>query len=540
MFKRTYNISPDDAAAVIGRKGAGIKALKDMPNVRHVYFDTKTSLSTYFLSVTATSFAVCDSVYCEVKKRITNKKEKAIDNFTDRIFIDEEDTHATKIIMRRISLDNEVVHRQNNLYKMSHFEHPDLADDLNELGISHGRYEGGRQEKHFHNFSKQKFIAFVEEDIKKHSADTLPSLRFTASPGKFAFKTLICASVKTLSRDKLVEGGYDYLKRMDLKQQFSPNLNVSLLSRLNERLAQNGFEILNEKGEMYTIVHFFSGEDNTFFRIKLADDLDDNLTSKSRDDMRLTQAKKDLVKRILNAKTIGEVMQCSGKVTSHGNAKLAYWRLAAQLHPDKNLHENATEAFKVLQHANDNLKQNRPPSTKTLDVTKDVESNAKRSKDPPPKVISIKTKKNTVCRITTCSSKSMDMRAKLTRESDTPRGLSEKVKNVLNTCWANREPNGDIPVPDGSVINLQCIKQVKAAYEWIKEDAIESSDVDIRVKIKVIREKTDDANEWKDSIEVDLEINGVAAMNNSHATGKSILGHWTLMKDCVEYLFNQN
>ena len=76
----------------------------------------------------------------------------------------------------------------------------------------------------------------------------------------------------------------------------------------------------------------------------------------------------------------------------------------------------------------------------------------------PPKVISVQTGKPMQSRITTCSSKRMDMRAKLSTISNVPNGLSKHVTQVLNTCWEKRGANGDIPDPEGGVVKLQCIK----------------------------------------------------------------------------------
>ena len=59
---------------------------------------------------------------------------------------------------------------------------------------------------------------------------------------------------------------------------------------------------------------------------------------------------KEIVQKVPFAKTIGDVMQCSGKFEGVQDTKVAYRKLTLLLHPDKNLHEGATQAFKKLQY----------------------------------------------------------------------------------------------------------------------------------------------------------------------------------------------
>ena len=208
---------------------------------------------------------------------------------------------------------------------------------------------------------------------------------------------------------------------------------------------------------------------------------------------------------MLKAKTIGTVMECSGEFYNSKCLKIAYRKLSMLLHPDKNCHAGATEGFKILQHANENLMKCEPTSMAALKVDK-IKSNV--TKTYPPKVISVKTGKKIIRKITTISSKDMDMRSKLSTIVEDPDGLSQHVRQVLNTCWEKREANGDIPVPEGtSSVRVNCIKQVKAAFHWFKEVQLGGSqNIGLNITVKTIREKTDDDNGWKDCVEVDLEF----------------------------------
>ena len=245
------------------------------------------------------------------------------------------------------------------------------------------------------------------------------------------------------------------------------------------------------------------------------------------------------MKRVLNARSIGEVMKCSAKFQTLSNAKIAYLDLSRLLHPDKNLHEGATDAFKILQDANAKLAKKEPLSTKALEI--------KRSSVPsttaytPPKVISVQSKKKIISRITTCSAKRMDIRAKISTASNVPDGLSEHVKKVLNDCWEKRNKNGDIPVPEVGMIKLQCVKQVKSSFHWAKEielDEIPQQTIVLMITVKEVREKTDDANGWRDSLEVDIEDASLNSMDGSKFTADILWKRWKLMKKYIDTLFN--
>ena len=122
-------------------------------------------------------------------------------------------------------------------------------------------------------------------------------------------------------------------------------------------------------------------------------------------------------------------MKCSKKFKKLSDAKIAYHTLSRMLHPDKNLHKGATEAFKILQDANDKLMKKEPLSRESLKIKEFFDqSTTSLSTATPPKVISVQTKKKLISRITTLSGKRMDFRAKLSTASNTPDALSEHIK----------------------------------------------------------------------------------------------------------------
>ena len=71
------------------------------------------------------------------------------------------------------------------------------------------------------------------------------------------------------------------------------------METLKRNLSKNGFKLLNDEPEIFTIVHLFAGNENTFFHVQLADNLDDNLQSTSNADMRLSSEKKVMEKNVV-------------------------------------------------------------------------------------------------------------------------------------------------------------------------------------------------------------------------------------------------
>ena len=96
-------------------------------------------------------------------------------------------------------------------------------------------------------------------------------------------------------------------------------------------------------------------------------------------DHRLTLEKKEAIAYVLNAKTVEEVFQFGTAKTS--NIKVLFKRMSMLVHPDKNLHLNATEAAKVVNHAYNEM-LNKNPKAAILKISNlATESNKK-----PPKV----------------------------------------------------------------------------------------------------------------------------------------------------------
>ena len=96
-------------------------------------------------------------------------------------------------------------------------------------------------------------------------------------------------------------------------------------------------------------------------------------------DQRLTLEKKEAIAYVLNAKTVEEVFQFGTAETV--NINVLFKKMSLLVHPDKNLHLNATEASKVVNHAYKELRA-RNPTAAALKIS----NLATESKKKPPKV----------------------------------------------------------------------------------------------------------------------------------------------------------
>ena len=111
--------------------------------------------------------------------------------------------------------------------------------------------------------------------------------------------------------------------------------------------------------------------------------LDENLEEikDEKSDARYSEEKKTAIERVFRATTVGEVL------AGTGSPKLIYRKLTMLLHPDRNSHPGAREAFKKLQHAYETISAGKSKLTNALQIKRPkAESSSK-----PPKVLNVKT-----------------------------------------------------------------------------------------------------------------------------------------------------
>ena len=241
------------------------------------------------------------------------------------------------------------------------------------------------------------------------------------------------------------------MKQRGISPIFSPLLHPSVLMDINNNLEDSGFTCLNPNSpDKLTIVHLLAGQNRAHFTVALA--LDENLEElPASSDSRLDDEKSKAVQKVFMASTIGEVLD------SNTNHKLAYKKLSLLVHPDKNSHPGATEAFKKVQHAFTEFNNGNWADYPALQI----EQAKPKTVGKPPKVVSVKTKTKKVSKITLFSEQALDLRASLTAFEEDVERLTGHVRDVLNENWERRDAGGGIPTPGGDTgIFVQMIKQV--------------------------------------------------------------------------------
>ena len=292
------------------------------------------------------------------------------------------------------------------------------------------------------------------------------TLVFTLSPGKLIFLGKGYNTTQ-LDRKGLLSRGDDYLKNKGIRTFFVPNLQPSYFQQFTDKLQSLGFENLNAKTpDSYTVVHLDvrKGNKDVHYSVRLAVDSELNSYANNSDDPRLSQERKNAIDKILSCETIGEVFPGVKKE----KLKINFFMQSKLLHPDKNLHEGATDAFKVLQDAHEKLAKGDPPTAKVLAVEARSKKSSSSKNAKPPKVIKIRTDKIRLCTLTTVSERNLDVRATLVGFDEDKENLSQEVKDILNRCWDQRDEHGNLPMTTGT-LNIQSIKQATEVHDWFKE-----------------------------------------------------------------------
>ena len=532
----TYEIEPKHVGLLLGKQGQGIRKLKEIAGVRRVYLDTKSSSRSYTLQVTAVNTSACQAVFHVVQQRIEAYMMMVPE--VGRTFIDVKDRSLDTIVLVPFGSEkNESVipsSTSNNMYTISSFTRSSLSDAF-DISIQ----DNPKAKPIFMEFTEKNISMSFQEALDNHKATTNEMLKFHISPGKSIFVAPMPGNTYRLLRNKLTgANGAEYMNKQRIKTFFTPNLHSKYIKLVNKRLVDLEFENLNEGSpETYTTVHLNVGPKQTPFSVVLA--LDKNLETpkEATDDPRLSDAKKNAIRKILNAATIGDVMG----ISNCDNLKTQYRRLTLNVHPDKNLLPGATEAFKKLNDACEKLTAGEPLNSKSLLVENNAHKDSTEdSKKLPPKVVSVKANKIRMCVATTLSAKDLDVRGTLIGYEEDKENLSDHVREAVNLCWDKRDSSGKIPTPEGKhQIHIRSVKQVLEVNDWAKEIPYAyggDKTALLEIKIKKLRERSDKDANWNECVSIDLELN-CEFNKREHLTGESLAREMIELKKWVERIF---
>ena len=533
----TYEIEPKHAGLLLGKQGQGIRKLKEIAGVRRVYLDTKSSSRSYTLQVTAVNTSACQAVFHVVQQRIEAYMMMVPE--VGRTFIDVKDRSLDTIVLVPFGSEkNESVipsSTSNNMYTISSFTRSSLSDAF-DISIQ----DNPKAKPIFMEFTEKNISMSFQEALDNHKATANEKLRFHMSPGKSIFVGHMKCNTYQLLRSKVTgANGAEYMNEQRIKTFFTPDLHSKYINLVNKRIVDLEFENLNEwSPETYTTVHLNVGPKQIRFSVVLA--LDKNLETpkEATDDPRLCNAKKNAIRKILDAATIGDVMG----ISNYDKLKTVYLRMSFTVHPDQNLHPGATEAFKKLNDAYEKLTAGEPLNSKSLLVENNAHKDATEdSKKLPPKVVSVKANKIRMCVATTLSAKDLDVRGTLIGYEEDKENLSDHVREAMNLCWDKRDSSGKIPTPEGKhQIHIRSIKQVLEVNDWVKEIPYAyggDKTALLEIKIKKLRETFDRDAKWYECVTIDLELKNCESNKREHLTGESLAREMIELKKWVELIF---
>lgn len=467
-----------------------------MPGIIHISLDTISSQNHCILTVKAESQAACRKVYEKVNK-ITNEAKFA--TYCCTLI----DSSKTQVVLKLYDVRNSsssnipvAPTKLSNLYTLQHFQTVHLHKTVHELPIDS---TSRRHQNILHAYSVETIEETFQRALGSLDLSKVENFEFNIIPGKIVFlhqKGGPNEDYKILNRDY---DGILNLNSYKLKPVYITFINPSLRDTIISRLASNSFTCTNkDTPEVFTNVHLSVGDEKTRFSVRLA--LDENLED-LHELTSLQKKQQQAIERICKATTIQEVLQ---PVDDNGSLKVTYHRLSKLVHPDKCSHPGATEVSKKLNDAYKKAKEGEISKPALV-----ISTDAYISSTKPPKVLSVRKGKNKICTITTFTEATLDVRASIVimRESKTDDALSKHVRDVLNTCWENRDERGGIQTPDGKTgIFIDMIKQTTAGYYWVKEIKTTNGAALLEVQINEMRQKAEYTKKWKDCFEMNMKL----------------------------------
>ncbi|XP_023331500.1 uncharacterized protein LOC111703703 isoform X2 [Eurytemora carolleeae] len=310
------------------------------------------------------------------------------------------------------------------------------------------------------------------------------------------------------------------LKQNNLKGFWSAFLNPGLATRIAKCLEDSGFICLNKDNpETFTKVHLLVWPENIRKHVVLALDKDLNSLAPEADN-RLSDDKENAIKQILSAKTLNDVLPAGSSL------KISFRKMSLKVHPDKNSHPGATDAFKKLKDAYQS-------GSRGSELALKITSNPSTSTGKPPKVISVTTNRRKVCTVTMVSENQLNIRAYLKtydKKEDSSAQLSERIRNVLNNCWENMDAEGGIADPDGRTgVKIELVKQILDRIYYAKEVVFKGNPEILEVCFYKMRTRLH-GDTWNECLEIEINFGD----SSSSFTGNELAERFQFVKNWWE------
>merc|ERR1712226_581361 len=386
---------------------------------------------------------------------------------------------------------------------------------------------------------KTEVLLAFEKALDNGNVASKKSLRFTVSPGKMVFIGRSGYGNIQLSKQELLADSDIYLRQMKLKSFYVPNLKPDNYEILRRKLEKLGFEDINAQNpDSYTVVHMDvnRNSESVHYSVTIAVDKELNSHQQASDDFRLSAEKKTAIDKVLGAKSIGEVFPG----VEQSKLKMSYLKQTRLLHPDKNLHAGAADAFKVLKDAYEKLTDGSRPSEPVIRVESSISFGSSGSRDSkPPKVIEVRSNKLRLCTLTTVGDNDFDLRGSLVGFEEEDVNLSNEVRDIVNKCWDERGASGKLPMSSGGSLFIQSVKQAVEIHNWFKEIQFEGRSQMLQVKVKKLRLKQRMEMDWESAVEVDFKFpTDPQNKNCTKFTAKQLTREFLVLKEWADKLMS--
>ena len=250
-IRASYKIDRSYAGLILGKKGRGLDALREIGGVHGLFLDRRQTTCT--LRVSGARRECCDAVYHEVMRRINNF---IASSQTNRFLIDAEDRSLDTCILEKCgnpgnsqsvvvghgkkTYDEYVV---TSIIRGTPCNGPGDVDEVNDVSTD----KSGFMELNAHNVVNSMQGALDDRAVRGIGDD---KLHFHVSVGKLTFTAPTYSRERYLERNQLTSSsGRDYLTRKSMGTFFNPNIGTRYVADVCTKMSLLDFTLMEDDAE---------------------------------------------------------------------------------------------------------------------------------------------------------------------------------------------------------------------------------------------------------------------------------------------------
>ena len=364
-----------------------------------------------------------------------------------------------------------------------------------------------------HNSLETQIQFGVDDENERFLRRRTLSVEFAA--GKMIFEKISMAESATFWFDPnhLKLYSEPYLRLRNLKNKFFQKLQISHFADVFFALSNLGFQILNpnspEESYNVSVVYQVKTEGQKDLRYQFLVDLalDENLDrpQNSATDPRKTHEKKEAVRKVLSAKTVGDIFEnLTENQKFNGKSVMEYLKLKYLLEPENNICPGAERAYECLDQVFNKLKCGEYIKSTPIEFSSQGNSQAGRE-DQLPLVIRVCTTTWPYVSFATISDCFFDVNASILGTETDELDLASQIRHELNKHWLKSDEFLTLTMPRGS-LNVNCVrKQIFDFYHFVKMVKIDSAHYVIRAKLFKVRRKRGKEQRWNEWFQLSFQ-----------------------------------